>query len=208
MSRGGWQVEDVTNVEGAAYAARNYIEQRDLRRYLQRLQGSPRCPTACEIGAGFGRLTVVLKEFFEIVVAFEREPQLVETGTYLHPTIQFERVDELASLPAPNETFDFALSFTVLQHMTSEQAAAVLAEMTRVVKPAGSILLCEHTGDGFRSRRVAPVGSPTLGRPIEEYAQLLPCCELVESSPRIVQRGGKPADEGHYMLFRRLADTA
>jgi SAM-dependent methyltransferase len=208
MSQRGWQVEDVTNVEGAEYAARNYIEQHDLRRYLQTLRGSSPRATACDVGAGFGRLTVVLQEFFEIVVAFEREPQLVERGAYLHPTIRFERVDELTRLSAPNGAFDFALSFTVLQHMTGEEVVAALAEMSRVVKPRGSILLCEHTGEGFGSERTAPVGSFTVGRPVEEYARLLPHCALVEYSPRRVQRGGKPADEGRYMLFRRLADAA
>src|SRR5215471_8491943 len=104
-----WRHEHVVNVRDAAYTARTYLEHRDVRDFLTRIAGGRRSGAACEVGAGYGRMTVVLTEFFDDVTGFEREPSFVEEATSLLPAIRFERVESLTRLPASNERFDFVL---------------------------------------------------------------------------------------------------
>ena len=70
-----WTVTDVTDVFGPSAILRSYIEQRDVRAYLQRAAAAvaaryPAAPIACavDIGCGYGRLTPVLGEFAPRVI--------------------------------------------------------------------------------------------------------------------------------------------
>ncbi|MCE9533283.1 MAG: methyltransferase domain-containing protein, partial [Planctomycetes bacterium] len=104
-ARAVWRAEHVVDVRDAAFAARIYIEHHDLRRILTSVRSNDD-GNACEIGAGFGRMTVVLTEFFRTVVGFEREPHFVQEGSRLFPAVRFQQVDTLAQLPAEDGTFD------------------------------------------------------------------------------------------------------
>ena len=88
------------------FAARTYYEQRDLRRLLSAHVGTSSLSSACELGAGFGRMSPVLTEFADHVTGFEREPAFVAEAAALYPSISFVRVDSLDSLPAASASFD------------------------------------------------------------------------------------------------------
>jgi hypothetical protein len=57
--RAVWRQEHVVNVRDSAYAARTYIEHRDVHKILAVSAGGCRAGAACEVGAGYGRMTVV-----------------------------------------------------------------------------------------------------------------------------------------------------
>jgi ubiquinone/menaquinone biosynthesis C-methylase UbiE len=190
------------NVSGPEAAARNYVEQRDVRAYLTRIN-PPSGGAGCEVGAGFGRVTVVLEEFYDDVVAFERERALVETGASLHPTIRFVQVDSLAELPSNDASFDVALIYTVLQHLTDPEVVATLDEITRVLKPDGSLILCEHIDPDYSTGALRRGAIFTIGRAADHYARLLRDFDLVDTSPRHTQTWSDPGDQGHYMWFRK-----
>jgi SAM-dependent methyltransferase len=200
--RAVWRPEHVVNVRDAAYAARTYIEQRDVRELLVRVAGGSRSGAACEVGAGYGRMTVVLTEFFDDVTGFEREPHFVEEATRLLPAIRFERVDSLTGLPASNERFDFILTFTVLQHLTDGVVAAVADEITRILRPGGLLLTCELTDPSHRIGAIDdPDGMCVIGRPVAEYEALFHGLTLRETRPRRIEPTHPPSDVGTYMLF-------
>lgn len=200
-----WTPTDVVDVAGPPALLRNYLEQRDVRAYLQQAASRHAIRRACDVGSGFGRLTPVLSEVAHEVVGFEREAALVDTARRLLPALRFEHVVTLEHLPAGNASVEFVLTFTVLQHMPDPRAEAVLAEVRRVLAPGGHLLLVEETdttleaGDPVR----ANLGY-TRGRPVEWYAERFRPAAVVGTSPRVIEPGYPRPDVGTYMLFQRL----
>lgn len=206
VDRVTWQQQHVVDVRDAAFAARTYREQRDVRACLTRVTGGRRLETACEVGAGFGRLTIVLTEFANRVVGFEREPHFVREAASLYPDIGFVQVSRLSSLPARTSTMDLAMTFTVLQHLTDAVADATAAEIIRILRPGGRLLICEETDPLHRDGAVDdPNGMCTIGRPVTEFQRLFSPLELLETAPRRIEPTYPRPDVGTYMLFLKPA---
>ena len=200
-----WTPTDVVDVTGPPALLRNYLEQRDVRAYLQQAAVRTRIRRAYDIGCGFGRLTPVLAESAAEVVGFEREGPLIQTARRLLPDLTFEQVVTLEQLPAGDASAEFVLTFTVLQHMPDPRAEAVLAEIRRVLAPGGHLLLVEETditleaGDPAR----ADLGY-TRGRTVSWHEERFRPSELVKTSPRLIEPGYPRQDVGTYMLFQRM----
>lgn len=197
-----WTFQHVVDVAYPAFAARTYLEHADVRAYLARASARRPVRRACEVGCGYGRMTVVLREFAADVAGFERQPEFVAEARRLHPDISFHGVTRLDVLPAPDARFDLALTFTVLQHLTDAAARRTIAEIRRIVAPGGSILLCEETditqiaGEIDNDR-----GMCTIGRRVETYAEWLAPFRLAATSPRRIEPTYPRPDVGTYMWF-------
>jgi SAM-dependent methyltransferase len=193
-----WTIAEVADAVGPSANVRNYLEQRDLRRCL--LAAAARLPIrrACDVGCGYGRLTMVLTESAAHVVGFEREASFVEEAARLLPTVEFQRIETLASLPAPDGAFDFAMTFTVLQHLGDAEARRVLAELQRVAR-GGIVLLTEETDptlvDGVEG------GDLTKGRSRETYREWMRPFVPVLEFARQIEPGYPRDDVGTYMMF-------
>jgi SAM-dependent methyltransferase len=200
--RAVWRQEHVVDVREAAFAVRTYVEHQDVRAFLTRVVGQRRLGAACEVGAGYGRMTVVLTEFFDRVVGFEREPHFVEEAARLLPAIRFEQVESLGRLPAPDQSFDGVLTFTVLQHLTDPVAIDAASEISRILRPGGLLLICEETDPDHRAGTVDdPNGMCTIGRPVAAYEALFPGLTLLHTGPRRIEPTYERPDVGTYMLF-------
>ncbi len=189
---------------------RAYLEQNAVRELLASITppDSHANAVACDVGCGFGRLTPVLGEFSAHVVGFEREPDLLATARRLQPAIDFRAIDTLTELPAAAATFDIALVFTVLQHVPEPEVRDVIAEIHRVLKPTGVLLLCEETDPGLEAgdRTRADLGY-TCGRPVDTYAAWLAPWRLVATRPRVIEPGYPRPDVGTYMVFRKEGEN-
>jgi SAM-dependent methyltransferase len=186
---------------------RNYLEHRDLGRYLARVRDQRPIKKAVEFGCGFGRLEMLLSEYATDVTGFEREPDLVEAARTLlgaQPSIHVVQVDDLAHVPCPDAETDLSVTFTVLMHLTDAKAKAVIAELKRVTAPGGYALLCEQTdaadqfGDTSSDQALL-----ARGRDISVYESWMAPFELVTSSPRVVEPTYRMANTGSYLLFRK-----
>lgn len=195
-----WTYAKVVDATGPAYMVRTYLEQADIRRFLTKVQGQTAISAACDIGAGYGRLSVVLSEFSGRVIAYERETHFVRDAQLLLPTVDFVQIDNLSELPSESHQFQFAMTFTVLQHLVEAELMDTVKEIKRIVAPGGFILLCEETDPSVRYGEYdSPEGGITLGRSIEKYTQLMNPFRLIETAPRRVEPGycyGRS-----YMLF-------
>lgn len=197
-----WTDREIVDVGGPEFAVRTYIEQAAVRGYLRRITGDGRLTRAADVGAGYGRMCPVLGEFADRVVAFEREPEFVARGGFLQPDIEFRWVSSLSELAAPDGEFDFALTFTVLQHLTDAAAQAALAEIRRIVRPGGHVLLCEESDESFTEGDPAdPSAYFTFGRGVERYRSWMAPFELLDTSPRLIEPGYPRSDVGSYLLF-------
>lgn len=202
--RAVWQMEHVVDVREAAFALRTYREHQDTRALLSRIAPPERRGSACEVGAGYGRMTVVLTEFFDTVVGFEREGHFAADARRLMPDIQFVEISTVAQLPSDDERFDLVLTFTVLQHLTDARAADAAREIARILRPGGHLLICEETDPAMRDGDMDEGRAMcTIGRPVEAYAALFPGMTLLETRPRRIEPTYPRPDVGTYMLFRK-----
>jgi len=197
-----WEITDVVDVDGAAAACRNYWEFRDLREVLADVTGGRTRDRAYDIGCGYGRLLNLLGEFAGSVTGFEREPALVEHARRLVPHVNVVHVDALSALPVAGHSADLVLCFTVLQHLTDIELAAVALEVARVLKPSGSLVLVEETDETLEAGRAdrADLGY-TKGRSIATYAALFAPRRLVHTRPRRIEPTYPRPDVGTCMVF-------
>jgi SAM-dependent methyltransferase len=198
MDRHVWNVPEVMDAVGPGGNLRNYLEQRDVRRCLAAAAAIRPLRRACDVGCGYGRLTMVLTEFASEVVGFEREPAFVAEARRLLPSVEFQQLASLRSLPGQAGSCDFAMTFTVLQHMRDEEALAVLGEVKRLAQ-GGFVLLTEET-DAALADGAEGVGV-TLGRPRRTYVDWMAPFEEILTFPREIEPGYPRADVGTYMLF-------
>lgn len=198
-----WTPTDVVDVSGPSALLRNYLEQRDVREYVQRAARTTPITRAYDVGCGFGRLTPVLAEVAAQAVGFEREASLVATARQLLPGLTFAEVSSLDSLPAPDATAQFVMTFTVLQHMPDALADRVLAEIRRVAAPDAHLLLCEETDAALEAgdASMADLGY-TRGRSVGWYATRLAPFTLVTTAPRVIEPGYPRSDVGTFMFFK------
>ena len=119
-----------------------------------------------EIGTGLGWGTVGLlrrESSLEVVTTDYEGPILQRARAFVrenHPgaRVAYARVDAKA-LPFLNDRFDFVLSLYVLHHTVGYRAA--LAEIARVLRPGGHLLLVDLLRPGFLPQlpaSVAPEG--------------------------------------------------
>lgn len=202
-----WQERSVVSVRDSAFAARLYREQSDLRSFLTFLSHWQKLRSGCEIGSGYGRMTAVLTEFCECVTGFERESHFVETSRTLVPTANFILVETLNALRSRSAAFDFALTFTVLQHLSETDLQPICSEIVRILAPNGFLLICEETDLAMVP---ALPGEPqrycTTGRSVEAYSELFRGLDLVMTRPRRIEPGSWRTNPGTYILFHKPAE--
>jgi SAM-dependent methyltransferase len=198
-----WRHEYVVDANVSDFALRTYLEQFDIRHWLTQVSYEIDIVQACDVGAGYGRLTPVLMEFCRKVTAFEREEHFVVDMQRLLPQVQVQQIEQLSLLPAPSDSFQFVLSFTVLQHLADYELIPVVDELKRIASKPGYILLCEATDASLRYDEDASLeGGVTIGRSVEHYQMLFEPLELMATATRRIEPT-YTSHSGTYMLFKR-----
>lgn len=200
MSRHRWRFEEVSDIGGAASSLRNYLEQSGVRRCLESAASERPIRAAADVGCGYGRLTMVLTEFAARVAGFEREEALLDEARRLQPGIEWTGISDLASLPAPDRAFDFAMTFTVLQHLDDASARKAIGELQRIAG-GGFLLLVEETDPAVGSELPPDLPGGTRGRSVATWDQWLSPWRRRLAFPRRIEPGYARADVGTYMLF-------
>lgn len=119
--------------------ARHHYEVEIIRRLI----GDP-VDRSLEFGCGFGRLTPTFAALSRDHVAVDINGEALSAAHAAYPDLQFLLVDG-GALPFEDRTFDLVASWTVVQHIPPNLIDATLAELKRVLKPGGRVLLCEET---------------------------------------------------------------
>lgn len=202
-TRLAWTASAVSDASGPVANVRDYKERQTIRSIISGIQSQQPIISACEVGCGYGRVTMALEEFAKKTVGFERESHLVKIAQSLLPSVKFYQVDCLDKLSAYDSgPFDLAMTCTVLQHLTDDFCRSVIEEMKRIT-PHGHVLLIEKTeeigttvntrdGDSFISRAREP----------EMYARMMAPYKLISVSDRIVEPGYHNPFPGKCMLFK------
>jgi SAM-dependent methyltransferase len=115
------------------------IEHEHLHRYFLTLELC-REKDVLDVASGEGYGTALLGTVARTAKGLEIDPASVEhaRGSYQRPNIEFLQGD-CARMPFPDSAFDVVVSFETLEHV--EAQATFLAEVKRVLRPGGSLLL-------------------------------------------------------------------
>ncbi len=152
-----------------------------------------------DLAAGTGSSTAAFAgEGIRLVAGDFSEGMLAE-GRKRHPEIEFVFADA-TKLPFGNEEFDATTISFGLRNVVDVEAA--LAQMYRVTKPGGRIVVCEFSKVtnpifkpfyGFYLKRILPLFSSLASKTPEAYAYL---AESIEERPGQQQHAEKIAAAG------------
>jgi len=147
---------------------------------------------ALDIGCGTGSLTLLLKKLHGAVEVVGLDPDskalVIAKGKARRAGLQI-KLDKGFSdeLPYPDASFDKVFSSLMFHHLKSEEKAATLREVRRVLKPSGSLHLldfgpprsglsralahvlhrAEHLRDNLEDKILAFLGEAGFARPEE-----------------------------------------
>ncbi len=101
---------------------------------------------ALDVGTGAGALALALAPLVRAVVGVDRVPELLALGRERARAVgNVELVEgDATALPFPDESFDLAATLRTLHHVARPEL--VLAELTRVTRVGGRVLVIDQLG--------------------------------------------------------------
>jgi SAM-dependent methyltransferase len=113
-------------------------------KYIRTALSGVKAEKSLEIGCGYGRLSPTINEFSSAHVAIDINEDALKIASQCYPQIKF-LAGSATALAWPDAHFDLVVTWTVLQHVPAQLIDKALAEIRRVLKPAGTLLMCEAT---------------------------------------------------------------
>jgi SAM-dependent methyltransferase len=101
---------------------------------------------ACDLGCGPGHVARYLQSRGVQVVGVDLSPAMVGLARELNPGIEFRQGD-MRALNVEDGAWGGIAAFYSLIHIPSSEVVDVLAELKRVLRPGGTLLLAFHIGD-------------------------------------------------------------
>lgn len=113
-----------------------------------------------DFGCGCGRILMWLEQLAERceLHGTDIDADALEWAAANFPYARFARNDQFPPLPFPDAHFDLVLSSSVFTHIDEPSQELWLAELRRVTKPGGFILLSVHGERAFRHAEAAMRG--------------------------------------------------
>jgi SAM-dependent methyltransferase len=102
-----------------------------------------------DAGCGTGRLIPLLRDAGLRSIGVDPSPGMLAIARTRFPETRFE-VGGLAALPVPGAAVDGVLAWYSIIHTPPERLGPVVAELARVVRPRGTVLLGFQAGTGTR----------------------------------------------------------
>jgi len=135
----------------------------------------------CDVGTGTGVLAIELARLGCRVVAIDHSPRMLEAARTKLAAEGLEDVElrqgDAAALPLEDAALDAAFAHMVLHYLPSP--AEALAEMARVVRPGGAVVVVDF-GEHDREWMREELGVQWLGFPLEEVRGWLERAGLAE----------------------------
>lgn len=142
-----------------------------------------------DVGAGIGLMDLHLKPIGELHGCDVSSGSL-ELASLLNEGVHYAVCEE-DRLPYPDGCFDLTFAVCVMHHVQRSQWSAFLAEMKRVTKPEGRIVIMEHNPWN-------PLTRLAVSRcELDRNAELLSHREL----RAVMKKAGLIPDRGDYIVF-------
>lgn len=104
----------------------------------------------CDLGCGPGQVARYLRDHGANACGIDLSPAMTQIAQSLNPDIPFAQGNMLALDGVGDESFDGIAAFYAIVNFSKEDLPHVFAELQRVLKPGGWILLSFHVGDETR----------------------------------------------------------
>jgi SAM-dependent methyltransferase len=118
------------------------LDRELLDRFAEKVQA---IGPACDVGCGPGHVARYLHDRGVGVSGVDLSPVMVEAARRLNPGIEFEQAD-MRSLKIEDDFLGGIAAFYSIIHIPRPEVVAVLAELKRVLRPGGLLLLAFHIG--------------------------------------------------------------
>lgn len=99
--------------------------------------------SVADLGCGPGHIAAYLATLGVPMIGIDISPAMIDVAKERCPEVRF-RVGSLLALPATDGELAGAIAFYSIIHLRSEDRPAAYAEMARVIKPGGWLLLAFH----------------------------------------------------------------
>jgi SAM-dependent methyltransferase len=120
------------------------LDRELLARFASEVGGSGE---VYDLGCGPGQTTAFLHAHGVNVRGLDLSEALLEEARRRHPSIAFEQGDMLA-LPCDADSLVGVVAFYAIVHLSPGALRQAVAEMHRVLRPGGRLLLAFHVGEG------------------------------------------------------------
>ncbi len=114
-----------------------------------------------ELGCGNGKTAMALIDMGISVTGVDFSKSAIDMCLGIEGDFVCSRVD---SLPFPDDSFDGALAFHVLEHLDEKELADTASELGRVVKDGGHILIKAFSRNDMRSEKGESIDNSTFVR--------------------------------------------
>jgi len=99
----------------------------------------------CDLGCGPGQVARYLRDRGAAAFGLDLSEGMLAQARRLNPDLEFRQGDMLA-LSDPDESWGGAAAFYSLIHIPRERVPQALAELRRVLRPGGVLLIAVHVG--------------------------------------------------------------
>ena len=192
--------EDVENAIGWSGKDVDYFAEgkADLLVDLaQRRLGDPTKLSALDVGCGVGVTDRFLADRFGDLHGVDIAGDAVERARETNPNVHYASYDG-GALPVPDDAVDVAFTICVVHHVPTEDWPVFAAEMKRVVRPGGLVVVFEHNP-------LNPLTRVSVSRcPFDEDVTLL----RAGTTARLLGDAGLAPIERRYFYFLPVRDVA
>lgn len=107
------------------------------------------CSSILDFGCGWGRIIRYFMKDIEESKLWGCDPveKMIEICKEQNPWCNFTQINTRPPTPYQDNTFDLIYSFSVFSHLSEEMSNLQLAELTRILKPGGMMILTTRSRD-------------------------------------------------------------
>jgi ubiquinone/menaquinone biosynthesis C-methylase UbiE len=105
--------------------------------------GTPAALSVLDVGCGVGTIDSMLQTEFASIHGVDVAHGVIERASAENPGVEYGVYDG-ENLPFRDASFDVSFAICVLHHVVPAARSRVVAEMRRVTRPGGAIMIFEH----------------------------------------------------------------
>jgi SAM-dependent methyltransferase len=185
------ELDQAVSFAGASHDFFTRAKAEELVRLTRRHLGDPALLEAVDVGCGIGLTDRHLAGRFRALTGTDVSRGVLETAARENPDVRYE-LAERGRLPFENGAFDLALAVCVVQVVPQTERPRFVAELARVTRLGGLVVVFEHNPYNPLTRLV--VRRCEFG----EDARML---GMAEAERLLRENGVAPVDRGFLLVF-------